>query len=542
MSTEGFRALAGAKAVLGGTEAAFPGRGFRSGARLEAPPGFSQTTEAFAGAPRSWTLFRPIVRLTTQIAAVCTALMAALMMIQALVHVQRVADLSRSGARHALVEQGAGLVDLLGSFDPRRGGWQSAIEFLERYDERRPELEVDFFDEAPPPVDGEAHLDYQSFSSDSGLEARVAESEGWIVAEFPVDDPRGAAWTLRLRHPTAKVEQFVDEAGRRNVLTTLALILVAGLAAWLFGNRIIGRPIGELVRQTTRIGQGDFEVSKKKHRRDELGRLQSAVDAMSERLARARRVVARRRKESTAIMSQLRHADRLSSVGKLASGLAHELGTPLNVVMGRAQMIEKAPESSELTQKNARIIYERSEHMAGLIRQLMDFTRRRGTQIFAEPREILETAVSLVEPSVEDEGVQIELDAPTGAATLMDRQRVLQVLTNLMINAEQAMPDGGTMKVGARVANFDDPPEGSCPPGRYIEFFVEDEGTGIDPETLPQIFEPFFTTKSEGSGTGLGLSISHGIVREHGGWMSVDSKVGVGSRFAFTIPLRKENE
>jgi signal transduction histidine kinase len=123
----------------------------------------------------------------------------------------------------------------------------------------------------------------------------------------------------------------------------------------------------------------------------------------------------------------------------------------------------------------------------------------------------------------------------------VDRGKVLQVLTNLMMNGIQAMPDGGTLRIHLREEHVEQPGDIHSTAGHYVCIEIEDEGVGITPEGIERIFEPFFTTKKEGEGTGLGLPVCHGIVREHGGWIAVESSPDVGSRFSVYLPKETDS-
>jgi signal transduction histidine kinase len=237
-------------------------------------------------------------------------------------------------------------------------------------------------------------------------------------------------------------------------------------------------------------------------------------------------------------------------VGKLASGIAHELGTPLNVVSGRAQLIqESVPASSgdkigaaELLEvaDHARIIVEQSRRMSAIIRQLLDFARRRGVRKAAyDLRQLVAQTVSMLQNLAGKRGVAlvVEPDPATAPAfAQVDASQMQQVLTNVVVNAIQSMPTGGTVTLSLRPSSAQAPQGEECAAGERWEIAVKDEGEGIGPEVLPRVFEPFFTTKAVGEATGLGLSVAYGIVQEHGGFITAESEPGKGSRFAIHLP------
>jgi len=180
--------------------------------------------------------------------------------------------------------------------------------------------------------------------------------------------------------------------------------------------------------------------------------------------------------------------------------------------------------------------------ITAIIRQLLDFSRRRGPSLGpGDLRPLAGRTVELLASLARKRGVVIAVDAPEGAVTAqIDPGQIQQVLANLVVNGLQAMPSGGrlTLRLGRRYAT--PPSDVDGPAGEYATITVEDQGDGIVQEDLPRIFEPFFTTKDVGEGTGLGLSVAYGIVREHGGWIDVESTPGAGSRFTCFLRMASE--
>jgi signal transduction histidine kinase len=242
-----------------------------------------------------------------------------------------------------------------------------------------------------------------------------------------------------------------------------------------------------------------------------------------------------------AALEQLRHEDRLRTVGRLASGIAHEVGTPLNVISGYAGMIAGGGLSSQDVAESARTIKAQSERIADLIRQILGFARRRpGQRISVSLRQLVSQTLDLMTPLAQKQKVRLILaDGSDLPVVRVDVEQIRQVLLNLVTNAAQAMPRGGTVEVAIG------PPRGRLPAGQtdvgqYVCISVLDEGEGIPEENLAHIFEPFFTTKGAGKGTGLGLAIADGIIREHGGSITVESTPGKGS--CFCVYLQKEDK
>ena len=171
--------------------------------------------------------------------------------------------------------------------------------------------------------------------------------------------------------------------------------------------------------------------------------------------------------------------------------------------------------------------------MAGIIRQLLDFSRRTGAHLDdADLRQVAAGTLEMLGPLAEKRRVALCLTPGDDDVTVRaDWNQIQQAVTNLVVNAIQATPDGGTVEVavGRAAAGSDDP-------GNRVLLRVRDSGHGIAPDDLPRVFEPFFTTKDVGEGTGLGLAVAYGIVREHGGWIEVESELGKGSRFTIVLP------
>jgi signal transduction histidine kinase len=308
--------------------------------------------------------------------------------------------------------------------------------------------------------------------------------------------------------------------------------------ALLLGVWFVGRPVRLLAARARRIAAGDFEGRLELRQADELADLAGEINSMSDRLAEAQRRVASETAARIDAIEQLRHADRLRTVGQLTSGIAHELGTPLNVVWERAKMIAGDPAASGPCADNARVIAEQSARMTKIIRQLLDFSRpARPKKVRIDLRLVIRQTISLLQPALQRRRVEATLegaDEPVCAAVDVDQMQ--QVASNLVLNAVHAMPDGGplTVTTGFRRCRPPAADVGSDTGFAYIA--VRDRGRGIDVENRARVFDPFFTTKDIGEGTGLGLSVALGIVKEHGGWIEVESTPGQGACFTVYVP------
>ncbi|MBS1119388.1 MAG: sensor histidine kinase [Deltaproteobacteria bacterium] len=346
-----------------------------------------------------------------------------------------------------------------------------------------------------------------------------------------VEVPEPRLGGVEIAQTLEQLDAYVSASLRTQVLGSASAVAIAALLALALGVVFIGRPISRLAAKARRVGTGDLTGPLHLRQRDELGELAAEINLMCERLAAERAA----REQAT---EQLRHADRLTTVGKLASGLAHELGTPLNVVRGRAKLIvDREVEGAEV-ESSARIVVEQAERMTALIRELLDFARPRTPK--KSPVNVPNLArrvCELVATIARKGNVILTPPAPDEALrTEADDGQLSQVVTNLVVNAIQATPAGGVVTISSRVVDQPAPPYVGGTGQSWLTIEVRDTGSGMDEATRGRVFEPFYTTKDVGDGTGLGLSVSWGIIREHDGWIDIASTPGQGSTFTVYLP------
>ena len=239
---------------------------------------------------------------------------------------------------------------------------------------------------------------------------------------------------------------------------------------------------------------------------------------------------------------QLRHSDRISTLGRLASSVAHELGNPLNVIELRAQLITSGGVTAlPQAQQNAAAILEQTRRMTRIINEILSFVRMQPARIErVDLIDVLRKAVSLTLYASRKHGTSMVVDLPEKGIDLDgDAGKLLQVFVNLVLNGIEAMPSGGVLNLctSDELRPALDDPEGT--PRHFVRIDVSDQGVGIAAELLPRVFEAFFSTKSAQGGTGLGLSIAQGIVQEHAGWIDVVSELGHGATFRVYLPVRE---
>jgi signal transduction histidine kinase len=381
------------------------------------------------------------------------------------------------------------------------------------------------------------HGETKSFTITDG------ENQRLLVTYVPLRLDQARVGALELSKPFSELEKFARSTMIRNLTAIGVLVLASVPAVVLLGATLLGRPLHRLVAKVRRVGQGDLSGPVRLGGRNELAELGSAINAMCEQLAESHQQVREETAARITTLAQLHHADRLATVGQLASGVAHELGTPLTVVAARAKLIAGQRLGSAETVDNANIIRAQAERIAGIIRQLLDFAGGRpGQPAAVDLHEIVRRTVDLLTPLAGEHRAELTVafdgaDAPVEA----DAAQIQQVLMNLTVNAIQAMPQGGKVVVRVAHERTKPPDQAASESQDYVRLDVIDEGGGIAEENLSRVFEPFFTTKDVGEGTGLGLSISYGIVRQHGGWIGVTSSLGKGSRFSVYLPGKADH-
>jgi two-component system, NtrC family, sensor kinase len=363
---------------------------------------------------------------------------------------------------------------------------------------------------------------------------RKVDSTESLYTYVPVRVPGARRGALELRQSLSEQNAYLRESMRNNIIEAVMLAGLGSGLVFLLGVFFVGRPVARLVDKARRVGTGDLTGPLVLKQRDELGELATEMNRMCERLSSEQ--------DNRAMMeAQLRHAERLTTVGKLASGLAHELGTPLNVVAGRARLLAEGDIDGDDVRSSARVVVDQAERMTKLIRQLLDFARPRPPNKTEQPLQAMaERAVTLLSPMAKAAGLAMSVSADSNAnvAHPVDEAQMHQVMTNLMVNAIHATPKGGTVTIFVEEVVTARPADLGGGDARCSAITVQDTGKGMDYITRSRVFEPFFSTKGVGEGTGLGLSVSWGIVREHGGWIAVDASVDAGS--AFTVYLPKE--
>ncbi|MCB9536927.1 MAG: HAMP domain-containing protein [Myxococcales bacterium] len=349
----------------------------------------------------------------------------------------------------------------------------------------------------------------------------VGEEEGAVLGAVEV--------RTRGSDRDARAAMILQEHVMLAALTLLACVAVLVITL----RREVGGPIAAMADMARRVGEGDLEARVTSRRRDELGQLAGQLNDMAARLAETRAALEDEAAQRVRAMHEMRHVERLKTVGQLAGGVAHELGTPLNVISGHAKMIEKGYVEGDELIDSARTIGEQCTRMTALIRNVLTFARSRPTpRAQVRIAETVDSALALMNPALRKAQVKVEAEHRTPDLEARgDAGQLEQVLTSVLMNAIQALPEGGTV----RIVTGEEPADERGPARAFIA--VGDDGVGMSAEVRDRMFEPFFTTRDVGEGAGLGLSTAFGIVRDHKGWFDVQSTPDEGTTVRIHLPV-----
>lgn len=367
--------------------------------------------------------------------------------------------------------------------------------------------------------------------------AALDDRDGWLTTRRPLHVRGAHVADLVASEALVLEEAFLEGSVWQRGLTVLAMVLVVMLVAWRFSARVVSRRVERLVRHLRDVGAGRAVEPLSVDGPTELATLAREANAMTLELRATRAALEAEHTERLATLAQLRHADRLTTVGRLAAGLAHELGAPLSVIAIKADRLGELEQAPPSTRALALAIRDRVEFIRVLVRRVLNFGRpssptRRQADLVGLGREV----VAMLQPLAAKFAVHVDVVAEEARLeAAVDGHQLEQVLSNLLTNAFLASRAG--QRVWLTVSRTTRARASGAPPIACASIAVRDEGVGMAPEVVEHLFEPFFTTRAVGEGTGLGLSVCWGIVRDHDGWLEVESAPGKGSTFTMVVPL-----
>ena len=382
----------------------------------------------------------------------------------------------------------------------------------------------------------------------------LGNRQKWVGRAFVVDDwyfsaydpivdldgrPVGSLYVGMLEKPFERVKSRLNLI-YGGVLLCGSLIGIA--LSWQISSRL-ARPVRELENVARRVSAGERGVTIVIDSADEIGDLAGEFNVMTraltqreEEIVELNRGLERKVQERTAELEEknsllvktqqdLVRAEKLAAVGELAAGVAHEINNPMAIIRGNAELLQTDIPPASPNREEVDIIVRQVSRVERIVSNLLRFARREHIEIGrANINVMLDEILDQIGHQTPLTGITVTRAYDPGLTEVAgDADQLRQVFTNLILNGVQAMKEGGNLTVATRR-------------GESVEISVTDTGQGIAPEHLGQIFDPFFTTRA--TGAGLGLSVSYGIVREHGGRIVVDSRVGIGTAFTVVLPMQ----
>lgn len=395
---------------------------------------------------------------------------------------------------------------------------------------------------ASPAGDGAVRTVLRGKGATSGL---LATESGRLLRYIqPFRWPGGRTGAIEVRQTLGEMERQFRRAVRENVLSRLVVLALFVLAMAALTRWSIARPIRALIAGARAVGRGELAQRIELPRRDEIGQLAEEFNRMATNLQAAREELVRQAEERLRLEREVQQAQKLAAVGMLAAEVAHEIGTPLNVISGRAEVLERVVLPDHPERRHLDVILKQTQRISGIIRALLDYTKARRPNRRPESLvPVLGRVADLLLERSRRRGARVQLDLPVGLPpVLMDPDQIQQVFLNLLMNALDASPQGGVV----RVTTGEEPvlpAEGRAGIVRgkaalpWLAVHVVDAGKGLTAEQLDHVFEPFFSTKGHGLGTGLGLPIAEEIVRAHRGEIEMLSIPGGGTELIVRLPL-----
>lgn len=425
--------------------------------------------------------------------------------------------------------------------DVQRSEWNDIRSVLETISEQGMSVAVldnsaklwyslaDFPITLPPPEQIRAEIK----ANGSSEFTQMAQGRYWFCRIAPM----GAGPSLGYLLVAQDWTEVRHDLYRRTVSSIVAGVVVVLLTAVLIplvARRYVSLPLAELSRRVSSLSTG--EESEREPAGDEVTLITEEFRKLARELSVARRRLLDESERKLELERRLRHSDKLATIGTLASGLAHEIGTPLGVIRGRAEhLLRSNPDERKLAQ-GLEIIINQIDRITRIVRMLLDFGRRREPiRVTSDLRAIVQRTLHLLETEAENRNIRLVSDL--GARPLMvecDVDQMQQVFVNLGMNALDAMAsNGGVLHVSAQRQRTD---------GReQVRLCFEDEGPGVKEDLKDRVFDPFFTTKDPGKGTGMGLAVSQSIVRDHDGDLMLEPREH-GARFVVTLALSHSRE
>lgn len=364
-----------------------------------------------------------------------------------------------------------------------------------------------------------------------GAEFSIANSGvNWFCRVVPLTEKTGhTIGYLVVAQDWTDISEDLRDRTMGSIVAALLVVAVIVAIIPLAVRRYVSAPLHELSRKV--IGFSGDDSRGHAHSADEVTLLTEEFRRLDEQLENARHDLLERHRRELELERKLQHAQRLATIGTLASGLAHEIGTPMGVIRGRAELLLNAYRSDEKAARGLDVIVTQIDRVTKIVRMLLDYGRSRDSdRSLCDIRQIVNHALTLIETEAALRKIAVLTEMGGRPLNVIcDAGQLQQVFVNLAMNALDAMtPEGGTLRISAER-------ESVCG-GASLKITFADTGKGVSSHHAEQIFDPFFTTKEPGHGAGMGLAVSQSIMRDHGGDVAFEPAAG-GSRFFVSLPI-----
>jgi len=337
---------------------------------------------------------------------------------------------------------------------------------------------------------------------------------------YSVGDIRGA---LSISVPLAWADKVIHKNNSTIIKYSLFSIFAVALALIYLFNNLVARRIDRLSQAMENYPEQDYSVSDDKHLLDdEIGRLIAGFNNLCGRLDKAQ-------KDLDMTMQQAFYSEKMASLGQLTAGIAHEINNPLGGLLNCVKTMEEEPENIELHNRYLPLLDKGLKRIEHIMFQLLNFGRKTPlTYSKVDIDEVIRECFELLEYRLKD--IALTLDLNLAEHFCIDVEALRQIIVNTVLNAIQAMPEGGQLTIRTKQIYS------------LIVIVIKDTGTGVDPEIKDKIFDPFFTTKDIGEGTGLGLAVTYALIQQMGGTIEMESEPGKGTVFSITLPASQKQE
>jgi len=337
---------------------------------------------------------------------------------------------------------------------------------------------------------------------------------------YSVGDIRGA---LSISVPLAWADKVIHKNNSTIIKYSLFSIFAVALALIYLFNNLVARRIDRLSQAMENYPEQDYSVSDDKHLLDdEIGRLIAGFNNLCGRLDKAQR-------DLDQTMQQAFYSEKMASLGQLTAGIAHEINNPLGGLLNCVKTMEEEPENIELHNRYLPLLDKGLKRIEHIMFQLLNFGRKTPlTYSKVDIDEVIRECFELLEYRLKD--IALTLDLNLAEHFCIDVEALRQIIVNTVLNAIQAMPEGGQLTIRTKQIYS------------RIVIVIKDTGTGVDPEIKDKIFDPFFTTKDIGEGTGLGLAVTYALIQQMGGTIEMESEPGKGTVFSISLPASQKQE